>query len=53
MCSVNLGRFLGKNNKPENQKVNEVNKDEVEGRNNKKRPPPTHGGAHEETDGGI
>ncbi len=28
MCSVNLWRFLGKNNKPENQEVNEINKDE-------------------------
>jgi len=29
MCSVNLRRLLGKNNKPENQKVNENNKEEI------------------------
>lgn len=30
MCSVNLRRFLGKNNKPENQEVNENNKEEIQ-----------------------
>ncbi len=53
MCSVNLWRFLGKNNKPENQKVNEVKEDEAQDGNNGIGPDSTSCGGGQDTRGAI